>query len=356
MARWPSLNRRGFSKWSLAALGGWWLEPKMGGQELKTASAPASGQDVSQGGNVKDQASACIADSEPINAWASTAALQIRVFPDGQKDPLAGPGIVYGRAGNVDLKLDVFTAGPETVSRPTVIYFHGGGWVCLRKEERAFYVLPYLARGMNAVNVEYRLASAARAPAAVEDVRRALHWVYGHAQEYGFDTQRLVVIGESAGGHLALMAGMLNSEDGFDDAFAWSQRQTPVKAAAIINYFGPTDLVGYLQERNVPPFLIEWLGPTAGRMALAKQLSPLTYVRKGTPPIITIHGSKDGGVPYSQAVRLHEALAAANIPNQLLTIQGGAHGQRSWTCEDNLRAQQTIFKFLEEHGVINARG
>ena len=62
---------------------------------------------------------------------------------------------------------------------------------------------------MNVVNVEYRLASVSLAPAAVEDCRCALHWVYDHAPEYGFDISKLVVEGHSAGGHLSLMTGML---------------------------------------------------------------------------------------------------------------------------------------------------
>jgi len=70
---------------------------------------------------------------------------------------------------------------------------------------------------MDFVNVEYRLASVALAPAAVEDCRCALRWVYQHAKEYGFDTSRLAVEGHSAGGHLSLMTGMLDASAGFDN-------------------------------------------------------------------------------------------------------------------------------------------
>jgi acetyl esterase/lipase len=216
-----------------------------------------------------------------------------------------------------------------------------------------FYFLSYLARGMNAVNVEYRLANVAKAPAAVEDVRSALHWVYANAKQYGFDTKRLVVMGESAGGHLALMAGLLKLEDGFDYSVGWKLlRDTPVKAAAIINYFGPTDLVAMLHQKLIPGFLLEWLGSVPNREDLAKRLSPVSYVRKDSPPTISIHGTKDNGVDHSQAVRLHEVLATAGVPNKLISIPGGGHGQRNWPCSENYRAQTEIFKFLEEHGII----
>jgi acetyl esterase/lipase len=70
---------------------------------------------------------------------------------------------------------------------------------------------------MNTVDVDYRLASQSLAPAAIEDARCALHWVYDHAGEYGFDRSKIVVSGDSAGGHLALMTGMLTPSDGFDN-------------------------------------------------------------------------------------------------------------------------------------------
>jgi acetyl esterase/lipase len=327
---WPRLSRRHFSELFFGAFGGWFLSDKAAAQPYNAA----------------------FPDSQPVSQWTAAAVYDIRVFPDSAKEPLAGPGIVYCRSGNVDLRLDVYTAGPESVVRPTIVFIHGGGWVQMHKEERVFYVLSYLARGMNVVNVEYRLANVARAPAAVEDVRSALHWVHGHAQQYGFDANKLVVIGESAGGHLALMAGMLTPRDGFDDDIAWSLRGTPVRAAAIINYFGLTDLPALLQQPAVPPFLLEWLGSGANRMELAKQMSPLTYVQKEGPPTITIHGDKDPTVPYDQAVSLHQALEGAGVRNELVTIPGGSHGQRNFPRAENIRAQQAIFRFLENNGIL----
>ncbi|PYS19768.1 MAG: alpha/beta hydrolase, partial [Acidobacteria bacterium] len=74
-----------------------------------------------------------------------------------------------------------------------------------------------------------------------------------------------------------------------------------------------------------------------------------TYVRAGLPPILTIHGDNDTTVPYPQAVRLHEALAKVNVPNQLLTIPGGRHGQ--FTPEERLKIFATIREFLAKHGL-----
>ena len=86
------------------------------------------------------------------------------------------------------------------------------------KESTLLYGLPYMAHGMNFINVEYRMAPESLAPAAVEDCRCALHWAYDHAQDYGIDTSKIVVSGHSAGGHLALMTGLLTPKDGFDNS------------------------------------------------------------------------------------------------------------------------------------------
>jgi len=277
---------------------------------------------------------------DPITTWATMAAYEYDVYPD----------IVYKRASNVDLKLDVITAGPKSQMRPTVVYFHGGGWMAETKADTGLYYLPYLAQGMDFVNVDYRLASVALAPAAVEDCRCALRWVYRHASEYGFDTSKLVVEGHSAGGHLALMTGMLDSSAGFDNECPGKEN---LKVNAIVNYAGITDVVDLLQGPHTTAFALMWLGSLPDRMELAKKLSPLSYVRPGSPPIITVHGDKDTLVPYEQAVRLHEALDRAGAPNELVPGHGAAHCcDRSWTRQGSALAQEAVLKFLQQHGVL----
>jgi acetyl esterase/lipase len=289
-------------------------------------------------------------DLDPVTRWATLAPSTFRIFPDHEKTLLAGPGIVYRRAGNIDLSLNVITTGPETEVRPTLIYIHGGGWVHLAREDRILYLLTYLAQGMNTVNIDYRVANQSPAPAAVEDCRCALHWVFRHAKEYGFDTNKIVVAGESAGGHLALMTGMLDPSAGFDNSCAWSNGEEPVKVAAIVNFFGITDVPDVLEGPHRQSWAVEWLGSLPNRMELARKLSPLTYVRAGLPPIITIHGTKDPAVPYQHAVRLHQGLESAGVPNQLVTIPEGGHS--GFPASENLRAQEAIFKFLRDHGVL----
>ena len=83
---------------------------------------------------------------------------------------------------------------------------------------------------------------------------------------------------------------------------------------------------------------------------VAKKVSPLTYVRAGLPPVITIHGDADKTVPYPEAVRLHEALAKVNVPNQLVTVPNGGHG--GFSAEERVRVYTAIREFLTKNGVM----
>jgi len=288
---------------------------------------------------------------DPATKWATIAFNEFHISQN----------VVYQRASNVSLKLDVITAGPTSTARPTLIYFHGGGLVEGNKENALLYTLPYLARGMNAVNVEYRMAPDSLAPAAVEDSRCALHWVYDNADKYGFDTSKIVVAGHSAGGYLALMTGMLDPGDNYDNGCTrlpadWREGTIrDVKVATIVNFFGITYFADLLQGPNTRNFAVRWFGDLPNRLELAKQVSPLAYVRKGVPPTITLAGDKDPIVPYQHQVRLHDALTRQGVPNQLVTIEGGGHGSTTplaWNREQYLYAQEEIFKFLEKHGII----
>ena len=110
------------------------------------------------------------------------------------------PNVTYAKASNFELKLDLYLPHNRTNPTPTLILFHGGGWVDGQKERNVLYLLPYLAMGWSAINVEYRTGHQSPAPAAVEDTRCALRWIVNHAREYSLDTSKCVVSGTSAGG------------------------------------------------------------------------------------------------------------------------------------------------------------
>lgn len=209
------------------------------------------------------------------------------------------------------------------------------------------HIAPYLAMGFAVVNVGYRLGNVAPAPAAVEDVRAALRWIGRNAKQYLIDTAALVVTGHSAGGHLALMTGMLPPNNEFDRA---SGIDTLPRVAAIINWFGITDVADQIEGgANKRDYAVRWFGREQNQ-DLARRVSPLSYVRKGLPPILTLHGDADPVVPYTHGVRLHEALIKIGSPSRLHTIPKGEHG--GFSREETLKAYIVVEEFLQQNNLL----
>jgi acetyl esterase/lipase len=259
--------------------------------------------------------------------------------------------ITYGVANNFELKLDVYHSREAKTPTPVVMMIHGGGWLVSNKDDYVLTAVPYLMMGFAVVNVEYRPGKISLAPAAVEDCQCALRWIARHAKDYNFDLEKVILTGPSAGGHLALTTGMIPSSAGFANecAYQGDPKIPDPKVAAIINLFGITDVADLLQGPNLRTYAVSWMGSASGRDDLARRISPISYVRPGLPPILTVHGDADKVVPYSQAVRLHDALTKARVRNQLLTIPGGGHGRL--TAEQDLLAFETTRSFLESLGI-----
>ena len=287
-------------------------------------------------------ATLAFAQLPPAVDWAVHAQNEYQVFPN----------VTYLTASGYESKLDVYQRrGAGT--HPTLIFFHGGGWIRGTKEGSAMSILPWLEMGWNVVNVEYRMARVALAPAAVEDGLCALRFAVAQAKTYGIDTNRIVVSGESAGGHLALTTGMIPESAGFTNVcagggFNTSESAVP-KVAAIINWYGITDVADLLAGSNSKSYAVQWLGSLPNREELARSVSPITYVRPGLPPILSIQGDADPIVPYSQNVRLRDALTKAGDSIELVTIPGGGHG--NFKPEERTKIYLKIREFLAKNGL-----
>ena len=226
--------------------------------------------------------------------------------------------------------------------RPGVIVIHGGGWVGGTKEGHSESTcLRYVEKGFVCANVEYRLAKAAPAPAAVGDVLNAAHWFEDNAKKYNVDTRRIVVTGGSAGGHLSLMVGMTPKS---------AKLGPPAKIAAVVNFYGITDVGDQLGGPHLQDYAVTWLPEQSGRLELASRVSPMTYVRKGLPPILTIHGDADQTVPYEHGVKLTKALRDAGDDAELVSVPQGEHGFPK-AKEDEIY-ERNIWPFLKKHGIM----
>jgi acetyl esterase/lipase len=237
--------------------------------------------------------------------------------------------------------LDIVQArAPALKNRPGVIVIHGGGWIQGNKErmlER--FCLPFVEQGFVVANVEYRLAQSATAPAAVNDVLAAAKWFRDRAADYKVDPNQIIVTGSSAGGHLAMMVGMAPDSAGLGPS---------IKIAAIVNFYGISDVPDQLQGPHSQTYAVTWVPEQPGRMELARKLSPITYVRKGLPPVLSIHGDADPMVPYEQSVRLTKELKTAGDQAELITVPGGKHG---FPPEEMSKLWPQIFKWLKKHKI-----
>ena len=255
--------------------------------------------------------------------------------------------VVYRIAGDKNLRLNVYLpdefigeppwwTNDGKGKKPTLLYIHGGGWVAGSKDERVLNVLPYVYRDWVVISINYRLAKDAKAPAAVDDCLIALEWIYANADKYDIDTDRIVVSGGSAGGHLALLTGMLREGDQLCGGKL--KVENTRKIAAIVNWYGVTDF-------TINPHPLEWFGEDIDLGEYVRSLSPINYVRQGGAPVLTIHGSEDYTVPVNQAVNLHKKLREAGVREKLLLIEGKKHGD--FSHEELTQIYQKIWKFLE---------
>ena len=242
-----------------------------------------------------------------------------------------------------ETKLDVIKPKGWSANgkHPGVLVIHGGGWTGGSKESMVErWVLPYVNKGFVAVNVEYRLAKAKTAPAAVEDSLKAAEWFHANAKRLGVDSRRIVVTGGSAGGHLSLMVGMTPKS---------AKLGQPSRIAAVINFYGITDVGDQLSGTNMRPYAVTWVPEQPGRTELAERVSPITYVRKGVPPILTIHGDQDPTVPYEHGAKLTKALNDVGADVEMITVPGGKHGQPQ---EQFDAMYPQIFAFLTKRGIL----
>ena len=281
-------------------------------------------------------ASAQLSDTE---TWASHLSNTYRVVPN----------VTYHKANNRENTVDLYLPSGVDGPVPVLMYIHGGGWRGGSKESSVLRLLPWLEKGWAVVNVQYRLAEVSLAPAAVEDCLCALRWVIQNADTYNIDADRIVVTGNSAGGHLALTTGMIPASAGLD-------RECPgpeeLSVAAIINWYGITNVGDLLDGENMKTYAVTWMGSMPNRLEIAARVSPLSYVRAGLPPILSIHGDADPTVPYQHGVRLHEELAKAGVANELHTVPGGRHG--GFDREETVAIFDTIDRFLTKHGLADS--
>jgi acetyl esterase/lipase len=230
-------------------------------------------------------------------------------------------GVAVGRGGDRELKADVYAPPPGTANGAGVLLIHGGGWVQGDRSQLRGYGILLGRVGYTSVACEYRLAPQSQWPAQIHDVKAALRWMRANAARLGIDPAKIAVSGNSAGGHLALMAGGTQNVAEYEGEGGNAGAGTEV--AACISYYGPA----LLGAPGVA--LSDAVRALLGRDATDERVrsaSPIAHVSASSPPTLLITGNKDELVPDESAFRMNRAISEAGGKAELHVYEGAPHG------------------------------
>lgn len=265
--------------------------------------------------------------------------------PEEEAAPLVQQAVVYGKAEGVDLLLDLARPAAAAKACPALVFIHGGGWAAGSRAQYGGAIVEAARHGYVAATIDYRFAPAFRFPAQVEDAQCAVRYLRAHAAGLRLDPQRVGAVGDSAGGHLALLLGLMDPADGL--AGSGGNPDQPGKVQVVVNFYGPTDFThpGALSGAAAR-VLVDFLGTIDPTQAIARRASPIAYIDAKDAPVLTLHGEADSLVPAAQGRLLHEALRAAKVEEHLEIIPGAGHGFSGAAGE---HAWALAREFLDRH-------
>ncbi|HWG43684.1 MAG TPA: alpha/beta hydrolase [Gemmataceae bacterium] len=255
--------------------------------------------------------------------------------------------VIYGTGGGEQLKLDLYAPKDRPGPFPAVVVIHGGGWANGTKGFLGGITHAFAERGYVAVTVEYRLAPKHKFPAQLQDVKCAVRWLRANAQRYQIDPDRIGALGFSSGAHLALLLGLTEPKDGFEGEGGHLEQSSKVQV--VVNMMGPTDLSRPAWPAVTDKLIADLLGGGREQIpSVYRAASPLAYVHRGAPPVLTMHGTKDAIVPFEQAKLLHASLRSVRGISRLEPVKDKGHGE-DWSREELLRGLGLIGEFMDKY-------
>jgi acetyl esterase/lipase len=246
--------------------------------------------------------------------------------------------------------LDIYLPADKKSARPLIVWLHGGAWMLNDKYADMSYMTKTIRRmtesGYALASIDYRHSTTAVFPAQIHDCARAIQFLYDNAEKYGFDRQRFILIGFSAGGHLASLVALSKNND--VAAFYPEMKKPTFNVKAVLDFYGPADLMMFyanaLPGKDESP-IAKLLGVSPiARPDVAKMASPITYIDKNDPPFFIVHGENDDAVPQTQAHLMKSWLDVAGVRNELLIVKDAPHYGEAFDTAD---VQQKLFAFLE---------
>jgi acetyl esterase/lipase len=261
-------------------------------------------------------------------------------------DPNSEPNVVYASPDKNGLKLDfVRPAGDGPF--PLVVCVHGGAWQVGSRADFKDFQKAFTGMGFASASVQYRFAPKDRFPAQLDDITAAVRFLAENRERFRIDPDRVGFIGGSAGAHLALLAA-------YSDI-----KGCTVKA--VVNMAGPTDLRSFASaptgdaalksalKRNSAELLEDLLGTSDRKAEVYATASPVTRIRKVGPAVLTIHGTGDDMVPFTQAEVLHAALKKVGATERLIPVKGGGHDFAQWPEKERLAVFVDAIKHFKVH-------
>lgn len=270
-------------------------------------------------------------------------------------DIILEKGITYGKGGDTDLKLDL--ARPEGEGPfPAIVFIHGGGWYGGNRAGYLGQIQEAAKRGYVAATISYRLmkfdikkkettTATPIFPAQIHDAKTAIRWLRANANKYHVDPNRIGVTGGSAGGHLSLLVGLTDKDDKLEGEGGSPQQSSRVQA--VVNVFGPTEMASGHDTSSVAWIFRLFMGGTPEQTPETyKAASPVTYVTKDDPPVLTLQGDKDTLVPVAQAELLDKKMKAAGVAHTLIVLKGQGHG---FGGPARQKAETAMWEFFDKH-------
>jgi acetyl esterase/lipase len=228
--------------------------------------------------------------------------------------PTIHSGITYADVpGFRPLLLDLHVPD-DVVDPPVVVWIHGGAFVSGDRRYLPGTFRPGIvwdalnAAGIACATIDYRFSGEAIWPAQRDDVAAALTFLRANATTLGIDANRIATWGESAGGHLALMAGL-----------------TDPQVRCVVGYYPLTDIVVLGNDDSGAPETHLLGGPASTRPDLAHDASPIDHITSATPPCLLVHGDADKLLPASQSERMHARLTEAGVRSTYRPVPGADH-------------------------------
>jgi len=236
----------------------------------------------------------------------------INQYPEVPEDIEAIKDIEYKNVNGKSLQLDLYKPKNLAGPAPLLVFIHGGGWKGGKRSDYLVYLVAFAQKGYMTATVSYRLLKDAPYPACVEDITDAVQWFFKNGDTYGYDPDRICLIGGSAGAHLSLLAAYGWGEDRWkNDSIPANESNHGIKA--VVDIYGPVDLTTpYAQSQSLVTNFIahSW----QERPDLYREASPIRYVTSDDPPTLILHGTSDNLVPVSQSDTLKARLDNLGIP------------------------------------------